>query len=562
MKNADATAASNRSKKNSDEEERSKRKRKAKSNKRRRIRDSSPSSSGSDDGPRARRKRVKRSERRKRDTKNPNKKNKSKKKTSRKRMYRSVSSSSSYSSRSCSTCRGRSSSSEVSRSPPPKVKSRTRSRSRGRRRDVNSERGRSRRRMRTSNGGRRDSRSRSQSCSTCRGSRSISPNGSKDAERRGRSCSEEKYDRIEQPRRLRSVLAMTEGRMELEVGLDGKDEHRDKIIQAYDDFDRYDERWRSDTYEQFHEKNAIDDRTFGKGEELVETNTDKQTIENTDKQNAIDDKTFGKGEELVETNTDKQTIENADGSGDGLTWKKSDNSGGSEAVDLESKLRQKALENFKKFRRSLSTSTRSIGCQEDKPSQSQCGNEAEDAFKSLDEKFDGSLERQESIQEEIKPSKPRVRSVVSVPAEEDVSNHAISRFSCNESSVKVNNSGSDSSNKVRSNLDQLKRNEETSNEISFQSTSPIKDKQENTTAEPGNSTVCEADQCNTIRQPTSQLLAHHKIENESEKKEEDTGSEFQQKTFSRMRDGELVQVRYKVYIPKKTPALARRQLRR
>ncbi|KAL8512162.1 hypothetical protein ACS0TY_018570 [Phlomoides rotata] len=40
------------------------------------------------------------------------------------------------------------------------------------------------------------------------------------------------------------------------------------------------------------------------------------------------------------------------------------------------------------------------------------------------------------------------------------------------------------------------------------------------------------------------------------------GSHFQQKTMSVMRGGEQVQVSYKVYIPKKAPALARRQLRR
>ncbi|KAL6959109.1 hypothetical protein U1Q18_000709 [Sarracenia purpurea var. burkii] len=40
------------------------------------------------------------------------------------------------------------------------------------------------------------------------------------------------------------------------------------------------------------------------------------------------------------------------------------------------------------------------------------------------------------------------------------------------------------------------------------------------------------------------------------------GSQFEQKTMSVMRGGEMVQVSYKVYIPKKAPALARRQLRR
>ncbi|XP_050367897.1 uncharacterized protein LOC126786189 isoform X2 [Argentina anserina] len=40
------------------------------------------------------------------------------------------------------------------------------------------------------------------------------------------------------------------------------------------------------------------------------------------------------------------------------------------------------------------------------------------------------------------------------------------------------------------------------------------------------------------------------------------GSQFEQKTMSVMRGSEVVQVSYKVYIPKKTPALARRQLKR
>ncbi|KAL5198400.1 hypothetical protein ABZP36_001912 [Zizania latifolia] len=39
-------------------------------------------------------------------------------------------------------------------------------------------------------------------------------------------------------------------------------------------------------------------------------------------------------------------------------------------------------------------------------------------------------------------------------------------------------------------------------------------------------------------------------------------SQFEKKTFSRMHDGETVQVSYKVYIPKKNPALARRKIQR
>ncbi|KAL9272882.1 hypothetical protein AKJ16_DCAP12607 [Drosera capensis] len=47
-----------------------------------------------------------------------------------------------------------------------------------------------------------------------------------------------------------------------------------------------------------------------------------------------------------------------------------------------------------------------------------------------------------------------------------------------------------------------------------------------------------------------------------EQKEGDGSLQFQQKTMSVVRGGELVQVNYKVYIPKKAPALARRNLKR
>nr|POE89178.1 hypothetical protein CFP56_59772 [Quercus suber] len=53
-------------------------------------------------------------------------------------------------------------------------------------------------------------------------------------------------------------------------------------------------------------------------------------------------------------------------------------------------------------------------------------------------------------------------------------------------------------------------------------------------------------------------------ENSSNKPQEEVteGSQFEQKTMTVMRGGEMVQVSYKVYIPKKASALARRQLKR
>ncbi|CAO2836151.1 unnamed protein product [Amaranthus hypochondriacus] len=53
------------------------------------------------------------------------------------------------------------------------------------------------------------------------------------------------------------------------------------------------------------------------------------------------------------------------------------------------------------------------------------------------------------------------------------------------------------------------------------------------------------------------------VENKDDKTNSaDEEAQFQNKTMSVMRGGEMVQVSYKVYIPKKTPALSRRQLKR
>ncbi|XP_074311121.1 uncharacterized protein LOC141646993 isoform X2 [Silene latifolia] len=57
----------------------------------------------------------------------------------------------------------------------------------------------------------------------------------------------------------------------------------------------------------------------------------------------------------------------------------------------------------------------------------------------------------------------------------------------------------------------------------------------------------------------SDVVEHGSNENTNET---DVDSQFQQKTMSVMRGGEMVQVSYKVYIPNKAPALARRQLKR
>ncbi|XP_042432424.1 nipped-B-like protein B [Zingiber officinale] len=531
-----AAASSRRSKKDFDGERRSKRKAKAKSGKRRRLRDESDSSpsSGTDEDPRPRRTRAKKSERRKRAPRNASTKLKrSKKRVSRKKRYRSLSPSSGYSSRSCSTCRSSSSgSSSVSRSPPPKARLKERSRSRGRGRDGESERGRSRRRRRrtTSNDGIRKSRNRSRSFSTCAGSWNSGPSGCR---------SSKKYEEMEGQMQLRSKSPVEDGREVVEVS--GNDVVSDGIIQAYDDFDRYDGR-RSDNDQEFHGSHERDDWAYAMDNQLV-------------------------GGTVAE----KHTVGNAGVGKDDFAPKEGEDNSGTESVNLESQLRQKALENFKKFQRSLSGNTRSPGHQEDEAKQSQCHNEAQTDLANT-----RILEWQQSIiKGEVWPSKCRVRSVVILPDEEDTSGLALRQPYSNENSGEVNNSGLDI-NEGQKNVVQLKRIIETSNEASLVqlkkiketsneaslNTSPMKEKQEkNINASSLNSITKDADMNQPSGQPTLLLSSQQNFDSGNENKE-DTGSQFQQKTFSRMHEGEVVEVSYKVYIPKRAPALARRQLER
>ncbi|XP_042472776.1 uncharacterized protein LOC122055412 [Zingiber officinale] len=515
-----ASASSKRSRKNSDDEHRSKSRTKKKSGKRRRLRDDSSSPSKTDDGPRHRRKRVKKSERRKKEPRNArnNKMKKRKKRTSRKRRYRSLSRSSGYSSRSCSTCRSSSSSgnSSVSRSPPSKPLPKTRSMSGRRSSDGVSERGRSRQRKRTTSyddTGR--SRYLSQSCSTRGGSRSSGPSVS----RRGKT-----FEEIEQQNQLRSELVVEDGRAVVEVGID---EDSNRIMQAYDDFDRYDGR-RSDDHQQFLEMHEKDDWTFAKDCKLAGL-----------------------------ANTDKQTIGNADVGRADVALKKSDHdSGGLESLDLESQLRQKALENFKIFQRSLSGNTRYPVHQEDESKETKCHSIAQDDLGNM-----RILERQCSIQREVWPSKSRVRSVVKLPDEEDTSGDTLKQPYSNQGFGEVNNSGLDMPSKGQKNPVQLKRIKDTSNETSL-NTSPMKEKQEKNIHSKSMSSITNA---NDLNQPSQQqispLPSKPNLHRENENKE-GTGSQFQEKTFSRTHEGEVVQVSYKVYIPNKTPALSRRQLQR
>ncbi|KAL8237897.1 hypothetical protein R6Q59_018978 [Mikania micrantha] len=76
--------------------------------------------------------------------------------------------------------------------------------------------------------------------------------------------------------------------------------------------------------------------------------------------------------------------------------------------------------------------------------------------------------------------------------------------------------------------------------------------------------VTSVDQKSTVAVET-QKPSSDSIEESSSKEQQNEGndnSQFEKKTMSVMRGGEMVQVSYKVYIPNRAPALARRQLKR
>ncbi|XP_008810544.2 uncharacterized protein DDB_G0287625 [Phoenix dactylifera] len=555
-------------KKNADEKRI--KKKKMKSNKRRRHNSSSSSSysSNSEIDARSRKKSVRR------EPQKPEKRRKEPKKLvkkkSRKTYYRrdsSASSPSSYSSRSCSTCRARSSSvgrsesgSGRSRSPPGRAKrraklrersrsksppgrkaklggrSRSRSpldgavrrvKSRERSRSKSRERGRSRRSSQRTNYERDDGR-------YCENSSSHSSRGYN----RSWSYNEGKCKEVDQPRRLKSTLVVTKESEGMEEGL----RSRDKIVQAYDDVGR-----NFDAHEQASEDRQVD---LGGAKHATDT--------------GVEDVACAKGDKYVLTKLDGEPSKNADVGSDDSTRKNSGdavNAGNSESEDLELQLRQKALENFRKFRGGLSVNaSTSSDRKDDSLLTESCKDagrlvEAKDAIILSKWKSNNSLQRQGSIQRGSCTTQPRIRSVVNIPTEHDDRNSIISHQNAKESSRPAAD-GQTTSN-------HLKSMEEPLDKVSSGKILLPKDIQDRkAAAEPRSSTTI-GTELKIADGSTSGASACLSVESGNKPVEVDTtGSNFEQKSFSRMHDGEMVQVSYKVYIPKKSPALARRQLQR
>lgn len=220
-----------------------------------------------------------------------------------------------------------------------------------------------------------------------------------------------------------------------------------------------------------------------------------------------------------------------------------------EAVNLELILRQKALENLKKFRATRTTKVESHNDKKDETSKGENLDQSmQIAEKTLEPKSSSSVVDQSTDSKGCSDAKSSV-SVVDQSTDlkgSSVVNLSGSRIFKNA----VHNLPNDSSRNGTF-------NEDTSNTLStLQESSTSKENQnERTVTRNASSKVNETEEAvsSSITQSAEVPKAGPQPAG---------GSQFEQKTFSRMRDGETVEVKYKVYIPKKTPALARRKLQR
>lgn len=406
---------------------------------------------------------------------------------------------------------------------------------------------------------------------------------------RGRSLSEERYREVE-TRRVKSVLAVTKT----------LDEDRDRIIKACDDYPSS----RSNESQGIgNEKRNLEVGTMNKGsyDKRIrdEVNLSKDGVNlSKDGERPIKDS----GEMMMKKEINV-VVED----------------GGNEADELELILRQKALENFRKFRGGRPANRESPDDKKDGKKDETTKLESyqgpQNFVKPSESKHRSSINGQRNAQEEPNPNQSKARSVGIVPRKEidgnavrspsnaagglrpvassinsqnapnqlkynptqsnqtqsmarSVANVPMEENDRNAVRVLSNDTGDfkpvASSITSQKTQNPLNREQVSSKKLPAEETSLAKDNQNlQGVAKTGSGKVSMAE-VGTADKPGPQTLI---TENQNSKSNEPvtesaSGSQFEQKTFSRMRDGEVVQVSYKVYIPKKTPALARRQLQR
>lgn len=523
------------------------RKRKTKSMKRRRDSslEVSSYSSSEDECRRSRRKNSRRESKRglrspsprrkRRESRKPEKK---KKKSRKARHHRnlSISSSENGSSWSCSTCRSRS----VSRSRSPVRADRK-------------ERGRGREREKAGKSSRKN-RYRSPSCSTCSGG---------DSNRSSSSRSPIKEIKRKKENSRRSKLASRDR----EHKERSRDEDKAKIIKAYGDFPS---------------SRSNDSRDVGRKKDTFEHCPEmKRTDEEVEhvKKDAYSDGV----EEFTSSKINEESVKHGD---DGVKKPSGpvENSNSSKVDDVELVLRLKALENFNKYRVGLLGSSK-FGDKKAESGLSEC---VEDAGKTVETKLPSqaaverrpakSMDLQRHEEAESQASEVRIKSAVSRPAEARIKSvvsrpaqlsDALMSTEENNDNVRIKSKAVDNK-LIPGNGEALNSHNDNvsikskavdnklipSNGEALSSPNQLKsvnelvtlamdDQAKRTSEEPKSSLVQETEgnkadvsASGASSAPKKETGKHNPSENVAE------ATQFEQKTFSRMHDGEMVQVRF------------------
>ncbi|OVA00355.1 hypothetical protein BVC80_1183g46 [Macleaya cordata] len=451
------------------------------------------------------------------------------------------------------------------------------------------------------NKGRDDYRSRSRSCSPFSGYDNESS-----------YCSEERFSRENYSKRIRSVLTVANGSNEAEGRDHYKDDNKAEIIQAYDDCpscrsnDSYDGGRNKDYSHHTHvvseKKRKPDDL------KVEETFIPKTRTTEFTKSSNEDPKKFEASTRIdspegndLESLLRQKALEKFEAS-TGID--------SSEGNDLESILRQKALENLKKFRGGLHTNVKALGVRSHvsengvkQPSTAK----ADTTKTGFHKEGRGVAGSKEMVSQNMKnvgmPLMERKSATLKDDGQILDKNHNQHESRAQPNTTHVVLGTGDSS------MDQMvavKATEKNSTNVGVitnkatQDTSRIKDESScdhsivNQTPATQNSPMAEliepknivdknvadipnaANGCSNAHVAEISRACESAAPNASscitpvsgEHGSNEPGdvakgsSQFEQKTMSVMRGGELVQVSYKVYIPKKAPALARRKLQR
>ncbi|XP_011082705.1 suppressor protein SRP40 isoform X2 [Sesamum indicum] len=446
---------------------------------------------------------------------------KPRKKSSKKKSKRHLSSSSSSDSESCSTCQSTSSSSSADRK---------RRRKKG---ILNDETEKLR-------GGesykpRKKRKLRSPSCSSCRKDSDHSFSVSdRDGVLAPVTHSNVALAPVSNSRRLRSVITIADQPRDEGEDIWEKDPHKEEIVYNHDDYPS----------PRSLNSNEGGSKMDSDGQSYVASNK-RICVENVLDENATELRISGIDEgdkdKACNLQSDRAHMKN-------FKAKEIDESAPVAALgggDLESILRQKALENLRKFRGGIHSGPRSSG--------PRINNESDlngSSIGRVDNVPNKSTKQGDSNLQEInQTSGPFLKrdfplsEVKKLPDEEHIENPGITEQTIVHPADKIAILEGPEEEKCTTWPAVLSKTLSTSE------------------TNPGAGTINACSLSN--KEPASSerpISGEHSLEHK--KDETKDGSQFEQKTMSVMRGGEMVQVSYKVYIPKKTPALARRQLRR